>query len=152
MVTGGIGEEGYLDSTELLIDGPFGNNNQWVIIDAKLPTYMSGLRATTINNQVLTFGKGKSLPKLIFFVYTCYIYTGGSDPDSDGYIKIIYEFNITSKTFNEIGNMLEGRTDHAISVVEYSDYAQFCSTSGCLGLGANFTVFLMLIFFSSILK
>ena len=68
MVTGGIGEEGYLDSTELLIDGPSGNNNQWVIIDAKLPTHMSGLKATTINNQVLTFGRGKSLPKLIFCV------------------------------------------------------------------------------------
>ena len=74
MVTGGHGEEGYLDSTELLIDGPSGNNNQWGIIDAKLPTYMSGLKATTINNQVLTFGKGKSLPKWISFVYACYIY------------------------------------------------------------------------------
>merc|ERR1711953_1202247 len=117
MVTGGIGEEDYLDSTELLIDGPFGNNNQWVIIDAKLTTYMYGLRATTINNQVVTFG--------------------GSHPDYKN-MKIIYEFNITSKTFNKIGNMLEGRADHAISVVEFSDYVQFCSTSlpsGCLGLG-----------------
>ena len=48
MVTGGRGEGGYLDSSELLEDGPWGNNNQWILIEAKLPFILSGSRMTTI--------------------------------------------------------------------------------------------------------
>ena len=61
MVTGGRGEDGYLDSSELLEDGPWGNNNQWILIEAKLPFIMSGSRMTTIHNQVFLFGKLKVL-------------------------------------------------------------------------------------------
>ena len=51
MVTGGVGESSFLDSTEIFSD------NVWRTVAAKLPDKTYGLRVATINNRVLAFGK-----------------------------------------------------------------------------------------------
>ena len=52
MVTGGYSWlSGKLDSTELFID------NVWRTVAGKLPERIENLRAATINNRVLIFGK-----------------------------------------------------------------------------------------------
>ena len=51
-MTGGSGDSGALDSTELY-DSVAGT---WTTAGAKLPSPSHGLRATNINNKVLIFG------------------------------------------------------------------------------------------------
>ena len=54
MVTGGTGAigSGDLDSTEIFSD------NVWKTVSGKLPVPMNELRALTISNRVLIFGRG----------------------------------------------------------------------------------------------
>ena len=53
-MTGGYGSDyHYLDSTELYDSGA----GTWTTAAAKLPSPMSDLRATNINDKVLIFGK-----------------------------------------------------------------------------------------------
>lgn len=41
-------------------------------------------------------------------------------------VDTILEYDITRDEYQEIGHMLEPRNSHAISVVQYSDFAPWC--------------------------
>ena len=50
-MTGGHVGSALLDSTEIY------RNNAWTLVAAKLPAKMIDMRATTVDNKVLVFGK-----------------------------------------------------------------------------------------------
>ena len=50
MVTGGVMDSGYLDSTEIYDD------NDWKTVTGKLPSPMRFMRALTFENRVYIFG------------------------------------------------------------------------------------------------
>ena len=49
--------------------------------------------------------------------YTIFIIAGGDD---------ILEYNPEDDTFTTVGNMLQSRSGHAMSVVPAGDYLQWC--------------------------
>ena len=106
-----------LDSTELY-DSVAGT---WTTAGAKLPSPLNGLRATNINNKVLIFGIN------ISFVIQRYnqglIIVGGY---AGGSRDTILEYDMEQDTMQEIGNMRDARSQHAITVVQYSDFSQWC--------------------------
>ena len=50
----------------------------------------------------------------------------GSGSDELNSIDTILEYDITRDKYQEIGHMLEPRHAHALSVVQYSDFAPWC--------------------------
>ena len=50
---------------------------------------------------------------------------GGYQKDVEN-VNTILEYNFDSNSFDTIGFMTEARSDHAISVVKYSDYSKYC--------------------------
>ena len=52
------------------------------------------------------------------------IFSGGWD-GSNTYNTIL-QYNSARDEFTEVDTMLEKRSSHAISVVPYSDYSQYC--------------------------
>ena len=54
-----------------------------------------------------------------------FFFTGGSDDDYN--VKnYILEYDPETKEWTQIGTMREARCVHAVSVVEFTDYADFC--------------------------
>ena len=51
------------------------------------------------------------------------IIVGGYD---GGYLDTILEYDMEQDTMQEIGNMQDARKQHAINVVQYSDFSQWC--------------------------
>ena len=51
------------------------------------------------------------------------ILLGGSDSSST---STILEFDFTADSYTEVGNMLEARSLHAVSVVQYEEFSQLC--------------------------
>ena len=49
---------------------------------------------------------------------------------STGVRNNIIEFDPETEEWQEIGTMKDARADHAVSVVSYSDYADWCETYG----------------------
>ena len=47
---------------------------------------------------------------------------GGGGPPLD----TILEYDFTGDTFTQIGTMIETRMEHAISVVQYEDFSEWC--------------------------
>ena len=50
---------------------------------------------------------------------------GGYD-DLNGLVNTILEYDIIGGSYTEIGTMLVARCYHAVSVVKYEDYSQWC--------------------------
>jgi len=102
LVTGGwqmITDTDALRSTELYEP----HVGSWVRSRARLPEPLYGLKGATIDNRVLIFG--------------------GWDHGTHG---LILEYIPEEHTFTEIGRMMEAREDHAVSVVQTSDFWQWC--------------------------
>ena len=51
------------------------------------------------------------------------IIVGGYD---GGYLDTIVEYDMEQDTMLEIGHMRDARASHAVSVVQYSDFSQWC--------------------------
>merc|ERR1712154_556575 len=95
-VTGGRTVSEPLDSTETLdIDA-----SNWVTSRAKLPQPMDGLRAANIDDRVLIFGG--------------YYYEGDF---SNAFYDDILEYVHNEDSIQAIGNMIQARASHAVSVV-----------------------------------
>ena len=126
LVSGGSDGSDYLDSTEIF-DPSLGS---WRA-GAALPSPRSDLRATNIDNRVLLFsydilltfyiGDDNSVQSLI-------ILAGGKEKDGLYTTKLdtILEYNITGDSYTQIGTMIQARADHAISVVKYEDFSEWC--------------------------
>ena len=72
----------------------------------------------TINNRVLLFGKLSIEMKQIKWLSL-----GGEDGDNR---EEILEFNYGTESWTKIGEMTEPRIIHAVSVVSFEDYEQWC--------------------------
>ena len=53
-----------------------------------------------------------------------YFNSGGHD---ESYRNEILEFDPETKKWSQIGKMREARSAHAVSVVNYEDYAEYCN-------------------------
>ena len=115
MVTGGDGSLNILDSTEIYDD------NDWKTVAGKLPAPMTYLRAKTIENRVYLFGIYHSLHIILRLSFIL----GGKDSDSN-YRNDILQYNPETEEWRMIGTMKETRNDHAVTVVSYKDYADWC--------------------------
>ena len=95
-----------------------------------LPLSLSVSRATTINNTVLLFG---TYIFLTFAASSSYVPTysiaGGEWDDEDGYVwntDSVLEFNKETETWSEVGHMKQKRGNQALSVVNFSDFEDWC--------------------------
>ena len=122
LVTGGYnGNDGRLASTEVMEAG-----GTWRLT-ASLPSARSRLRAAVVNNNIFVFGENIlcyiNIEHLIVYcnVYDVYnddIFTGGSD------LKEILQYNTTNHTGEEVGQMMEARSEHAVAVLD--DVTNLC--------------------------
>ena len=53
------------------------------------------------------------------------IIVGGYDTGNE-YLDTILDYDMEQDTMQEMGNMREARDQHAITVVQYSDFSQWC--------------------------
>merc|ERR1711971_875392 len=103
LVTGGCGSsEMWNYETTETFDPSVGS---WVLTEAKLPRPVYEPRAATINGRVLIFG--------------------GCDTDLNTFDDIL-EYVPEEDTIIPVGNMIETRYNHAVSVVPAEDYLQWC--------------------------
>lgn len=116
MAIGGDHNQHTLDSMETY-DPAVG---QWVIVGA-LPKPLESLKAINIDGRILLFGK-----KTTFLIFTRQSISGGYYYQDVEYVNTILEYNIDTNTFDTVGFMTEARSDHAVSVVKYSDYSNHC--------------------------
>ena len=56
------------------------------------------------------------------YISTYVLAAGGGGPPLD----TILEYDFTGDTFTQIGTMIETRMEHAISVVQYEDFLEWC--------------------------
>ena len=57
------------------------------------------------------------------------IIVGGTGTDAGNeYLDTILDYDMEQDTMQEIGNMQEARGRHAVSVVQYSDFSQWCQS------------------------
>ena len=57
------------------------------------------------------------------------ILAGGSEgswPEDIVELDIILEYDITEDSYTQIGTMTQARNSHAISVVKYKDFSEWC--------------------------
>ena len=115
MVTGGYGST-RLDSTEVFSD------SSWRTVTGKLPDPMIGIRVTTVNNGVLLFGN------LLFWIECIVVNCTSSGGSIRGSIQnTILEFNYETESWTEVGTMKRPRRYHAVSVVPFDDFANWCN-------------------------
>jgi len=101
LVTGGIlGGNEATSSTEVYVMGA----GAWTQ-GPELPRALLGLRGVSVNNEVLMIGGGKFLNNA-----------------TDGILK----FNPTIPSWTNVGNLAEGRVDHAVSKVNLVEAYQYC--------------------------
>merc|ERR1712179_734101 len=98
LVSGGYDGSYRLDSTEIF--NP--SLGSWRA-GAALPSPRDGLRAVNIDNRVLLFG--------------------GSD---GSHLDTILEYDINGDSYTQLGTMIHARERHAISVVKYQDFSEWC--------------------------
>ena len=108
-----------LDSTEIF-DPRLGS---WRA-GATLPCPMFGLRATNIDNRVLFFGNDILYSGWLYKV-SWYIPAGGNY-NTDSRFDTILEYDITGESYTQVGTVIQARYRHAISVVKYEDYSEWC--------------------------
>ena len=124
LVTGGWNtNDGYLDTTEVLED----NARTWRLT-GPLPSGRHGLTAAVLDNNIFVFGENIlcyiDIEHLIvsYNVYNDDIFTGGEDGSS--YLSDILQYNTTSHTWEEVGQMKEARSRHAVVVLQ--DVSDLC--------------------------
>ena len=88
---------------------------------------MADMRATTFNNRVLVTGKlGKGGVKrwiIIFLVFVGGVGNiGGVSTDFD----TILEYMPDTDEWKQVGKMMEAKRSHAVSVVRFEDYSEWC--------------------------
>ena len=60
-----------------------------------------------------------------------YLYLGGYRSDGSYiYYDDILEFDPLTGQWKEVAKMMKARSNHAVSVIEYSEVAQFCNWGG----------------------
>ena len=134
LVTGGLfwgGRWVELDSTEVLED----TAGTWRVT-GPLPSVRANLKAAVLDNDIFVFGENIlciiNIEHLIvsYNVYNDDIFAGGSDvqdmnDNSDSnYLSDILQYNTTSHTWEEVGQMKEARGWHAVAVLE--DVSNLC--------------------------
>ena len=114
---------GALDSTEIF-DPSLGS---WRA-GAALPHPMYNMRAANIDNRVLIFGMN-----ILLAYYKIYVKAHITNTLAGGWNKgttfnTILEYDITGDSYTQIGTMANGRSrsSHAISVVKYEDFSEWC--------------------------
>ena len=50
--------------------------------------------------------------------------------DKSNAFNTILEYNITGESYTQIGTMVEARYSHAVSVVKYEDFSEWCQSQG----------------------
>ena len=122
LVTGGYNHnDRYLTSTEVMEAG-----GTWRLT-ASLPSARSRLRAAVVNNNIFVFGENIlcyiNIEHLIvsYNVYNDDIFAGGYDGSS---LSDILQYNTTSHTWEEVGQMKEARSYHGVAVLE--DVSHLC--------------------------
>jgi len=100
LVTGGSYYGDYISSTELLV----GTASAWVNT-GELPSPRQALRGANINNRVVMTGG----------------YDGSSNSDD------ILEFDPLTEQWELVDRMIQARSHHAVSIINYSEVAGICS-------------------------
>ena len=129
LVTGGYGDD-YLDSTELLLPSA----TSWTT-SAALPSPRYLLRGATLDNKVIMTGTNSDT-LVTGHDLCCYQYSscdnithkhnaGGNTADTT--YDDILEFNTEDGTWIEVGSMVISRSDHAVSVINYREIAEYCN-------------------------
>ena len=77
------------------------------------------------------------------FIMSIYVFTGGSTGSSN--LKDILQYNTTSHTWEEVGQMKEGRADHAVSVLD--DVSNLCAGNSSINFYAFYFSLLILLIF-----
>ena len=126
LVTGGYGG-GTLSSTELLLPSA----TSWSY-SAALPSPRYRLRGATLDNKVLVTGTNSDT-LVTAHDLRCYQYNscdnikhnagGRKYPHTDD----ILEFNAEDGTWSRVGSMVISRNDHAVSVINYLEIADYCN-------------------------
>ena len=121
LVSGGWTGSDRLDDFTEIFDPSLGS---WRA-GAELRRPRSRLRATNIDNRVLLFGINILLAFNMSYIILTHTLAGGYD---GSYLNTILEYNITGDSYKEIGTMIQTRTYHAVSVVKYEDFSEWCQT------------------------
>ena len=130
LVTGGKQVEDltwvYMDSTEILQS----LGGSWRTLTARLPTPIADLQAGTANNIVYIFGK-KCLTS--FYILSHRFLSGGQSSSlMSSQLNTIYSFNKAEESWEQVGEMMEPRSNHAVELIENA--SQYCSQSPCPAL------------------
>ena len=123
MVTGGYDGSNRIDTTEVFQD------NVWRTVSGKRTVPTSGLRTATVDNRVFSFGISFNI---ILNIIVSQLFSGGQYPEGhhqvfqDPGVIIIEEYNPENEEWLRIGSMKNARYEHAVSVVSFEDYADWC--------------------------
>ena len=134
MVTGGGTNFGItLDSTELLLPSA----TSWTY-SAALPSPRWFLSGATLNNKVVVTGTNIDTLVtrhclLMICVFTNTIISSDNithctaGGNYGGTLDDILEFNAEDGTWVKVGSMVISRSDHAVSVINYKEIADYCN-------------------------
>ena len=120
LVVGGRNDVSHFSSTEILVTGA----TSWQTTSS-IPFSVAGLRAVNHNNNILIFGAQFNIFSSL--TINMWSFTGGSDDNGSSSYDDIYQFDTLTETWNSFGSMKYGRFYHAVDLVNYKDFSQFCS-------------------------
>ena len=119
LVTGGYNDnDDQLDSTEVMEAG-----GTWRLT-APLPSARSTLSAAVVNNNIFVFGENiLCYINIEHIIVSCNVYDVYNDDVFTGhrgssYLKDILQYNTASNTWEEVGQMKEARSGHAVAVLD----------------------------------
>ena len=98
-------------------------------LTASLPSARHGLRSAVVDNNIFVFGENIlcyiNIEHIIVScnVYNDDIFTGGHDGSRSDLTDIL-QYNTTSHTWEEVGQMKQARSSHAVSVLK--DVSDLC--------------------------
>ena len=126
LVTGGWdSNQNNLDSTELLLPSA----TSWTY-SAALPSPRYGLRGATLDNKVVITGTNSDT-LVTAHDLRCYQYNSCDNIKHNAggypYTDDILEFNAEDGTWTRVGSMVISREDHAVSVINYLEIADYCN-------------------------
>ena len=105
---------GYTDTSEIL------TGSEWRFTLGKLPYAARDVRMATVDNRVLFSGKCTKNK------YQSLMDNLKGGWDLSKHYKSILNFNSETENWTKESDLLLGRSAHAVSVVKYSDYKNFC--------------------------
>ena len=120
MISGGINGGDSLDQTDT---SEIWTGTEWRFALGKLPYTARDVRAAFIDNRILYLGIKTLLKALSLSIYITYL-KGGYDTRTKR--KTILSFNLETEEWTKEGDMLEGRSAHGISVVDFNVYKKWC--------------------------